>query len=343
MILWFSASKEIREYYKDFHIILVCSSINKELAESFECFDEIVGIEPKLFARNLFYRISVLKQISSISVDLAFYPHYSRSFSVGDALLRVCSAKEKIGFLGDNHLSSPLQKYISNRNYTKLISCSGDELMELEHNAEFLKGIGINFAEPKVASLPKLLDLPGNLTVEEPYFIIFPGASNAYRMWPPDRFVYVAKLVAKRFGWRVLICGSSSEYELSNQISELINLPDTLNLAGKTSLTELVEIIRHSKLLIGNETSAVHIAAVVNTPSVCLLGGGHFNRFVPYSETVKGMKPMPVFFPMNCYFCNWDCKFTHDRTRPYPCIQNIDVNAVIDAVDKALQTTPNLK
>ena len=342
MILWLSASKEIREYYKDWYIILVCCNLNKELAESFEYFDEIIGIEPRLFVRNLFYRISILKQVSDISVDLAIYPNYSRSFAVGDALVRACSAREKIGFEGDKLLSSSLQKHISNRNYTKLLPSSRDRLMELERNAEFLKGIGISSAEPRVANLPKLLDLPASLTVEEPYFIIFPGASIAYRMWPFERFASVAKLIIKRFNWRVVICGGPSECEIANQVSDLIGLPNTLNFVGKTSLPELVEIIRHSELVIGNETSAVHIAAAVNTPSVCLLGGGHFGRFMPYPETVKGIRPIPVFLPMDCYFCNWNCTLTRDRTQPYPCIQNLSISAVMDAVDEALQAAPNL-
>jgi ADP-heptose:LPS heptosyltransferase len=342
MILWLSASKEIREYYKDWYIILVCCNLNKELAESFEYFDEIIGIEPRLFVRNLFYRISILKQISDISVDLAIYPHYSRYFAVGDALVRASSAREKIGFEGDKLLSSPLQKHISNRNYTKLLPSSRDRLMELERNAEFLKGIGISSAEPRVANLQKLLDLPASLTVEEPYFIIFPGASIAYRMWPFERFASVAKLIIKRFNWRVVICGGRSECEIANQVSDLIDLPNTLNFVGKTSLPELVEVIRHSQLVIGNETSAIHIAAAVNTPSVCLLGGGHFGRFMPYPETVKGIRPIPVFLPMDCYFCNWNCTLTQDRTQPYPCIENLSISAVMDAVDEALQAAPNL-
>lgn len=343
MILWLPASKEIRERYRECHITLVCLNINKELAELIGYFDEVIQVNSKLFIKDIFYRISILKLISNLSADLAIYPHYSRYFILGDSLIRVCSAKQKIGFEGDNYLSSFLQSYISRKNYTKLISLPRGRLTELELNFKFLERIGINSVEPRVADIPKLLDLPHQQRVEEPYFIIFPGASVAYRMWPLDCFASVAKLIEKRFGWRVLICGSSSEYELSNQISDLINLPNTLNLAGKTSLPELVEVIRHSKLLIGNETSAVHIAAAVNTPSVCLLGGGHFNRFLPYPETVKGMKPIPVSYPMDCYFCNWNCKLTHDHTRPYPCIENIDVNAVMDAVDKALQTTPNVK
>ena len=46
------------------------------------------------------------------------------------------------------------------------------------------------------------------------------------------------------------------------------------NWAGRTSLQELSAIIARAHILVGNETSAVHIAAAVSTPSVCTLGEG---------------------------------------------------------------------
>jgi len=339
MILWLPASKRIRKHYKDCHITLVCLDTNKELAKSLNYFDEVIGINSRSFCRSIFYRISILKLISRLPTYLAIHPHYSRSFILGDSLVRACLAKEKIGFEGDVYLSSSLQKYISNRNYTKLIPYSGKKLMELELNAKFLEGLGLNSIVPRVATLPILLTLPDQLVIKEPYFIIFPGASTRYRMWSVENFASVAKLVIERFNWRTVICGGPSEHEISSQLFDLIGVPNSFNLTGKTSLPELVEIIRNSKLLIGNETSAVHIAAAVNTPSVCVLGGGHFNRFMPYPETVKGMKPVPVFHPMDCYFCDWHCKLTRERTKPYPCIQNIDVNSVMNAVGKALQAS----
>jgi len=53
-------------------------------------------------------------------------------------------------------------------------------------------------------------------------------------------------------------------------------------LAGKTTIAQLVELIRNASLLIGNDSAAIHMAAATQTPSVCILGGGHYGRFLPY-------------------------------------------------------------
>jgi ADP-heptose:LPS heptosyltransferase len=57
-----------------------------------------------------------------------------------------------------------------------------------------------------------------------------------------------------------VLCGGLEERDLCSQMIHLSG-KEALNLAGKTSLPELVEVIRRSKFLIGNETSAIHIAA----------------------------------------------------------------------------------
>jgi ADP-heptose:LPS heptosyltransferase len=107
-------------------------------------------------------------------------------------------------------------------------------------------------------------------------------------------------------------------------------------LAGKTSLPEFVEVIRQARLLISNETSAVHIAAAVKTPSVCILGGGHFGRFLPYPEKVVNCKPVAVFKKMACFGCNWKCNQPHNVNGCVPCIEQIEMPDVISAVDVAL-------
>jgi len=86
---------------------------------------------------------------------------------------------------------------------------------------------------------------------------------------------------------------------------------------------------------VGNDTSAVHIAAAVGTPSVCILGGGHYGRFLPYAtETDKQVSPIPVTHQMDCFNCNWQCTQPHRKGDAAPCISNIQVNQVFEAIEK---------
>ncbi|BBO79507.1 hypothetical protein DSCO28_00730 [Desulfosarcina ovata subsp. sediminis] len=207
--------------------------------------------------------------------------------------------------------------------------------MELERNAEFLQGLGIK-AEPTVANLPSLGNNIVHLKPKEDYFIIFPGAASCKRMWPVDRFAEFVRSIVKETGWALVLCGTKSEFEISESIIKLSGIK-AINLAGKTSLPEFSEIIRGAKLLIGNETSAVHIAATVNTPSVCILGGGHFGRFMPYSKAVDGVKPIAVYARMNCFGCNWKCVRKHDPNECVPCVAAVSIENVRSAAKKLIK------
>ena len=125
--------------------------------------------------------------------------------------------------------------------------------------------------------------------------------------------------------------------KLVNKVAEA-DFP-TFDWTGKTSLQELVAVIAGAHLLIGNETSAVHIAAAVGTPSVCITGGGHFGRFVPYVMVYGGTKPVPrvIVEKMDCFICNWHCIYGAKEGNPFPCIERIAVESVFKAVKEILE------
>ncbi len=45
-------------------------------------------------------------------------------------------------------------------------------------------------------------------------------------------------------------------------------------------------MISETELLISNDTSAIHIAAAVGTPFICISNGSHFGRFHPYPPEI---------------------------------------------------------
>lgn len=287
------------------------------------------------FVRDLAYRWRLIRQVTQLGAEIAIQPTYSRVFLTGDSLSRASRAKQCIGSQGDLSNIRPWQNAISDRWYTQLIPASAEPLMELERNAEFLNGLGLVNAKPHVASLAKLNIDVSHFNLPEKYFIIFPGASTIKRMWPNSRFAEISRYIHRKTGWVMVVCGSKNEAHLGAEIIRT-SVIKSLDLTGKTSLPEFVEIVRGAQILIGNDTSAIHIAAAVNTRSVCILGGGHFGRFLPYSSSVTGMKPAPVYVEMKCYGCNWQCTKEHNPNERWPCVSAISVKSVQEAVDQML-------
>jgi ADP-heptose:LPS heptosyltransferase len=107
---------------------------------------------------------------------------------------------------------------------------------------------------------------------------------------------------------------------------------------GDMSLNEFVECISAARFVVSNESAAVHIAAVLGIPAVCVAGGGHFNRFVPYPDGrgPAGAPVKTVDAAMECFGCQWRCRYTNDPDTVRPCVEEIGVESVWEAVRGAV-------
>jgi len=240
---------------------------------------------------------------------------------------RVSGARLRIAPGGDEGIQRRWQKKISDSWYTSLIPSSSGLLMEMRRNAEFLRGLGFKAYK---ARLPVYNALPVATPADAgPYYIIFPGAGWINRQWPIEKFAALATLIYEATGWPGIICGGPGEEWLARQLQEKTEAP-LENRVGQTSLVELAAVIASARFLVGNETSAVHLAAAVSTLAVCILGGGHFGRFLPYQPEDAKEQPLPitVIHRMECFNCNWHCIYPVVGAQPVPCIAGISVDDV---------------
>jgi ADP-heptose:LPS heptosyltransferase len=95
-------------------------------------------------------------------------------------------------------------------------------------------------------------------------------------------FARVADHLCERYGYAVAIAGSAADRGLAQRIVSMAKRAAPIDLTGRTPLPELVGLIAQAKILVSNETSAVHMAAAVGTRAVCISNGHQFGRFSPY-------------------------------------------------------------
>ena len=335
-ILWLDTAKEYRRLYPDQKITLIANVAWADFAQNFPYWDEIWPIQPHTFVRNLFYRLSFLRRMRQAGFHTAIQPTFSRGLMHGDSLIRASAAQYRIGFDGDLAIISAKEKAQSDRWYTLLLPTSPQPMMELERNAEFISHLAGAPHRASLPHIPVLQALPEDLQPNAEYFILFPGASWTGRQWPASAFAELLVQLERQFAWKAVLCGSPAEARLCAEIVSTSGQADCINLAGRTSLAELTELIRGARLLVGNETSAIHIAAAVATPAVCILGGGHYGRFMPYSVALSGIKPVVATYQMSCYMCNWRCTQSYKAGSSVPCISQINVATVVSCAHQAL-------
>lgn len=331
-VMWLDTAKEYRKLYPadKYKIVLVGNKIWYDLAEELPNWDEVLAVDVKRFKSFSGYRWILLRKIRSFGAQIAIQPTFSREFYHGDSLVRASKATRKISSVGDMGNRNWLKKFIADSWHTELIPASTEPLTELERNAEFFSGL-TNYTH--ITCYPQL-EIPelwlSSEWKEKPFYILVPGTSGAVagKEWPPSFFSDLATKVFKQKGWKGIICGSKQEHRLGEQILKQTDVP-LQNLCGQTTLVELAGLLSQSRLTISNDTGGVYLSSAVGTLSVCIVGGGHFGRFVPYPDLPGQTNNLKeVFHKMPCYGCNWECIYPIKEGDPAPCIANVSVDAV---------------
>lgn len=146
---------------------------------------------------------------------------------------------------------------------------------------------------------------------------INPGAAyGTAKCWPPERFHDVALKLIDDSNVRVVFFGDPSGAPVVNDICK--NLPDqVINLAGKTSLRELMALINTCSVFLTNDSGPMHMAAAFNVPLLALFGSTSDVKTGPYG----GGKVMHKHV---------ECSPCYKRVCPidFRCMKRIEVDEV---------------
>ncbi|QWE08947.1 glycosyltransferase family 9 protein [Polynucleobacter ibericus] len=335
-ILWLPAAEKLRTIFPGSKLTLVANDAWADLARDLPYWDEVIAINMKWFSfEKLLYRWRTLRLIASKGFQIAIQPVYSRSLADGDSIIRATNAVERIGFVGDFSNLLKEEADVTNRWYTNLHPTVVEAIHEIDRNLEIMGQIsGVKYKR----TLPQL-ELAGEVKSNlieslDNYLVITPGASWEGKRWGVSNYVELIQCILERIDLGVVLCGSQAEFDLCESVRK--QDPRIINLAGKTTLRELVSILKGAILVIGNDSSAIHIANSVGTRSICILGGGHFGRFLPYPEDSSDIKPITLFKKMDCYQCNWRCTKAQIFTDGAPCIQGMGVDEVKSEIEHLL-------
>jgi lipopolysaccharide heptosyltransferase I len=100
---------------------------------------------------------------------------------------------------------------------------------------------------------------------------LLPGGRWDNKRWPVQYWVELVRQMRQIPEIKFVILGSRDE----NQLGQTIAAADperSINLAGQTSLAEMIECIRQSRLVITNDTGPMHVAAATGRPVLALFG-----------------------------------------------------------------------
>jgi len=217
---------------------------------------------------------SLVKQLRAGKFDLVF--DFQGLFRTG-FFSWVTGSKKRFGMAGARELAHLF--------YTDKISQDAssvhlvDYYLKMAASAGAKQG-GAEFKLPEDAGAAEKIDkLLKSQGVNAKYAVIVPGAAQPNKRWPIERFAELAGKISERFGLSIVATGSQGEREYIEAIGKRV-----INLAGKTSVCELVPLMKRASLVVSNDTGPGHIAAALGVPVVMIFGPTNPARVCPYKR-----------------------------------------------------------
>ncbi|MBE0543324.1 MAG: lipopolysaccharide heptosyltransferase II [Verrucomicrobia bacterium] len=155
---------------------------------------------------------------------------------------------------------------------------SAHQLHEYLHLASAL-GARADLLPPQLVVAPKEIEAArskfGLSEMTAPILGLNPGAEyGPAKRWPVERFIEAATKIQQQTNCLWVILGGKNDVTLAEQIHSAFRTPPFAlrNLAGQTSLRELMALLKLCRVLLTNDTGPMHVAAALGTPVVVPFG-----------------------------------------------------------------------
>lgn len=157
------------------------------------------------------------------------------------------------------------------------------------------------------------------------FVALMPGAEfGPAKRWPSASYADLARALMQR-GLKVVLFGSKNDQPVTGEIAALA--PGAIDLAGQTTLTDVIDLIAAAKVSVSNDSGLMHVAAAVGTPIVGVYGSTSPENTPPLAESRE-----LVWLGLDCSPCHQkECPLGHLN-----CLNTLDVARVLASVERLI-------
>lgn len=305
--------------------VLGCESWGRLADVIFEGY-RVHAIDEHAFARRPLYRFKVSLWVRRLAPAVAVCDSYMRRALMADSLVWVSGAPRTVVSLPyvSERTRAEFGFYLSQ--VDEIIDTGPYPTHEVIRHFRFVSAVAGRTIAPEPPRI-SWRDHPPPVATGAPYAVLNPGSNEPGRRWPMGNYVAVAGRLLER-GFRVVFVGRPGERGEGAGIGAMAKEEGIIDLAGRTTLPELLDLMRDARLVVSNDTGPAHLSIALRRPTVVIVGGGHFGSFVPYPPEAAPANARFVFEEMECYHCFWRCHKRANKYQLFPCIGAIGEDEV---------------
>lgn len=328
----------LRAAHPDAVIDMLTLEGNCDLVERTGLIDRAIPFRVGGLGNALGSLLGILRAIRGREYDLVI--DFEQFIKLSSILGYLTGASERIGFNTDGQRRGWL--YTTRVVYTDNQHMSGIF-------ARLLQPLGLELEEPgplEIATTPEeeaaverfLAESFGAAPADAPAPLVpihVGSGPNFYdvplKRWPIESFAALADALVERYGARVVFTGKGEEEQELVARTLALMKHDAANACDRLGIGELIALLQRATLTVSNDTSVMHLSAVVETPVVTFFGPTSPQQYGPLNPE----QHLVFYDDLYCSPCitNYNLKVSY-CSDPI-CIRGISVERVLQGIERA--------
>lgn len=167
-----------------------------------------------------------------------------------------------------------------------------------------------------------------NKESEGNYIVVNFNSEAISRRMPVEKSVQLLEMLQHKFTQSIKLIGGANDKQYIDKIYSLLVLKQNIeNIAGNTSLLQLINLMKDAFLVISTDSGPAQIALIFGTPLIVIFSAGNEKNTGPY----KNKKAIVV---RNARLPCEPCVKNACKLAPLPvCLTKLDLIKVINSVD----------
>jgi ADP-heptose:LPS heptosyltransferase len=330
MVILMPVLAAIRARYPDAEIDFMTMPGNTTLLERSGTVTNTIAVDTSTPARFLASFAGAMRRVRARRYDVVI--DFEQFVKISCLIGYLSGAPERIGFNTDGQRRGFTYT-------TRVVYTDSDHMTDIF--ARLIRPLGITGPLP-VPTLPlterergradAFLAEHGVAPGHAPLVAIHLGIGmNFYRVplkrWDPANFAAVADALIERFGAAVVFTGQGDEERDLVATARATMRHPAVDATNRFSVTELAALLSRAHLVVSNDTSVMHLAALMGTPVAALFG-----PTAPLHYGPRGDRHLVFYRDLYCSPCLTNYNLKISRCLDPVCMRGITPEAVVSAI-----------
>ena len=247
----------LKKIYPDAKIWMMTTPLSSQLVTRDPLLEGVITFDKRGTESGFKGLLRIRRKIKNINFDIVYSLHRSVRTSI---LLWMCNIPKRIGFKNAR----------LNCVYHQLCERNPKDHDVIRNLSILSTGISLDLLETKLRLFaPQENDVDAEIVNRisklNKYIVMIPGSAWKTKMWHWQGYRKVAKhFLHKGFG--IVLLGAPSDKSVNDKVSNGLGIYDA---AGK-SISDAMHIVKNAKLVICNDSMALHMASAFKIPNVAI-------------------------------------------------------------------------